>query len=240
MINKLKQLVKENRYNQQLILAHAREAEWASVYHDSIRGKAWLENLPLNIGRWAGNYAFFYVLHRILDEYKPLKILDLGLGESSKFISTYIKNQLHQSIHHIVEQDNNWLLAFQAKFELTANSTIYHCPLTQLEVNGNHVNSYQNFEETIKGDYDLYLVDGPLGSPRYSRYQITSLLNRLNTNKQFILVLDDYNREGEKDTAQAIRDLLNKKGITFYEGVYEGSKSLLVIATSAYRFTISM
>ena len=44
---------------------HTKEIEWAHIYHDSIRGKKPIEELGLNIGRWAGNYSFFYVLNRI-------------------------------------------------------------------------------------------------------------------------------------------------------------------------------
>ena len=32
-------------------LLQTKELEWAHIYHDSIRGKEWLENLPLNVGR---------------------------------------------------------------------------------------------------------------------------------------------------------------------------------------------
>ena len=52
------------------------ELVWAHRYHDSIRGSEFLEKLPLNIGRWAGNYTFFYVLSRTLMEYKPLKLIE--------------------------------------------------------------------------------------------------------------------------------------------------------------------
>jgi hypothetical protein len=78
MIKKIKQLIKENReFNRQRI-SHLKEIEWAHIYHDSIRGIEWIQGLSLNIGRWAGNYSFFYVLNRILMDYKPKNILELG------------------------------------------------------------------------------------------------------------------------------------------------------------------
>ena len=55
------------KYKQQQIalqkqnLLLTQELEWAHVFHDSIKGKPWLENLSLNIGRWAGSYSFFYI-----------------------------------------------------------------------------------------------------------------------------------------------------------------------------------
>src|SRR5690554_6195752 len=76
------------------------ENEWANIYHDSIRGNDELQQLSLKIGRWAGNYSFFFLVHRILKDFKPKKIVEFGLGESSKFISSYNKsvNNFH---HHI-------------------------------------------------------------------------------------------------------------------------------------------
>ena len=91
MISKIKSLIRENRARQKKILSQTRELEWAHIFHDSIRGKECLQNLPLNIGRWAGNYSLFYLLNRILMDYKPKSILEFGLGESSKFISTYLE-----------------------------------------------------------------------------------------------------------------------------------------------------
>ena len=110
MIKKIKSLINDFRENNKNIISllqlnhiQSKELEWAHIYHDSIRGKKHIENLSLNIGRWAGNYSFFYVLNRILNDYKPEKILDLGLGESSKLISTYLEHYLPNSTHTIVE-----------------------------------------------------------------------------------------------------------------------------------------
>jgi hypothetical protein len=93
MISKIKALIKENRNNHLMNSMLLKDLEWANIYRDSIRGKEWLEKLPLNVGRAAVNYNFFYVLNRILNDYKPNRILEFGLGESSKFISTYILNE---------------------------------------------------------------------------------------------------------------------------------------------------
>jgi len=122
MLKKIKALVKFNQaqnnriikqnndilhQNREIILQN-KEIIWSQIFHDSIRNKTSLKNLPLNIGRWAGNYSLFYVLFRILNDFKPKKILELGLGESSKFISVFIQNYLNDSIHLIIEQDESW------------------------------------------------------------------------------------------------------------------------------------
>lgn len=212
------------------------EIIWANVFHDSIRGIDYLENLPLNIGRWAGNYAFFYVLFRIMTDKKPKRIIEFGLGESSKFISTFVKNEFHENVHTIVEHDENWQKNFEKSFSLSEESEIVICPLITKNVKGFNVNSYQNIESTITEKYDLYVVDGPFGSERYSRYDIVGLLTHLEKGDDFIVVLDDYHRAGEKDTLADIENLLKEKGIASETGIYRGEKSVAVVVSEHNKY----
>jgi hypothetical protein len=246
-MNKIKAIINEFRANDKqfrLKLSELenqnREIEWAHIYHDSIRGKKWIEELPLNVGRWAGNYSFFYVLNRILSDYKPKKILDLGLGESSKVISTYIENYLTESSHMIVEQDNNWIDSFQERFKLSPNSKIIHCPIDTKEVNGFDVNLYQDFNKKIIEKFDLYIVDGPFGSERFSRYDIISLVERIDKEDQFIIMMDDTHRIGEQDTLNDIKKCLSSRDIKYYLGEYRGNKTVTLIASEKYKFSTSL
>lgn len=247
MINKIKQLINEFRANYKKIDSklvelenQGRELEWAHIYHDSIRGKKWLEELPLNVGRWAGNYSFFYVLNRILMDYKPKSILDLGLGESSKFISSYLDNYLQDTRHTIVEQNGEWINSFQEKFLLSTRSTIVHCPLVEGEIKGFINNSYDDFKEKITEKFDLYIVDGPFGSDRYSRYDVISLINKMEQEDQFIIMMDDTNRKGEQDTLNDIISCFNEMNIKYYLGEYKGSKAVTLIVSEKYKFATTM
>ena len=60
MINKIKRLLKENKERQKKIIAQNEELLWASIFHDSIKGKKGIENLPLNIGKLMN--TLFYVM----------------------------------------------------------------------------------------------------------------------------------------------------------------------------------
>ena len=247
MINKIKQLINEFRANYRMIDSklvelenQGRELEWAHIYHDSIRGKKWLEELPLNVGRWAGNYSFFYVLNRILMDYKPKSVLDLGLGESSKFISTYLDNYLLESRHIIVEQNEDWIKSFQEKVLLSKRSVIVHCPLKEIEIKGFRSNSYDGFKEKITEKFDLYIIDGPFGSDRFSRYDIVSIVDKMKLEDQFIIMMDDTNRKGEQDTLSDILNSLNTKNIKFYLGEYKGTKAVTLIVSENYKFATTM
>ena len=123
MIKKIKKVIIDNKLSQKEIMLQLKEIEWGLIFQDSIKGNQALKNLSLNIGRWSGNYSFFYVLNRILADYKPLSILEIGLGESTKFISTFIENDTNSANHLIIEQNQDWINSFNEKFKLSNNSS---------------------------------------------------------------------------------------------------------------------
>ncbi len=233
LIMKIKEIVNRN-------FMQNKELEWAHVYHDSIRGKSWLESLPLNVGRWAGSYAFFYILNRILAEHRPASVLEMGLGESSKFVSTFLERELHDSKHVVIEQSPEWRDAFRERFKLSDRSEVAICELTQKDVKGHSSNCYADIEAFAEEKFDLYLVDGPFGSPRYSRYDMVRLANNFQPGDEFIMIVDDYQRPGEFESAQDLLAMLKQKSIKTYQGVYEGNATVLVIATEQYKHAATL
>lgn len=247
MIDKLKSFLKKIESNQEKIIndlrlnhSQSKEIEWGLIYHDSIRGKAWLEELPLNVGRWAGNYSFFYILNRILNDFQPKNILEHGLGESTKMISAYLDNYLLESNHTVVEQSIDWINAFNKRFNLSERTKIIECKLITKQIKNHIVNSYKNYESKINTKFDLYVIDGPFGSNRFSRYDIIFLIEKVEVNDEFIIIFDDANREGEIDTYSEILTILNNKGIKTYSEIYSGNKSSIVISTEKYKFATSL
>jgi hypothetical protein len=212
------------------------ELEWAHIYKETIRGRKWLEELGISPGRWAGNYSFLYILTRVLIDYKPSRILEFGLGESSKLISACISNELQSSNHVVLEQSAEWIETFKTRYKLANNTSILHLPLIEISVNNYLVNSFKGIE-VVKDSFELYIVDGPFGSDRYSRYDICLLAANFSEGDEFIIIIDDYNRIGEKDTANALLEIFQKKGINVVTGVYSGNKSQIIIATERYKYS---
>ncbi|MBU2952150.1 hypothetical protein KO493_15725 [Tamlana agarivorans] len=235
----IKTIIDENRRLHQENKAHLKELEWANIYHDSIRGKKELQNLSLNIGRWAGNYTFFYILNRILTDYKPNSIIELGLGESSKFISVFIENYSKDTSHLIIEESSDWRDSFNSNFKLFQNSKIEVCNLVTKQVRGVETNGYDQIENFTNSKFDLYIVDGPLGSLNYSRYDILKFVENLGASDDFIIIVDDYHRNGEKETANELATLFDAKKIKINTAVYAGVKSLIVFATEKYKYATS-
>lgn len=240
MIKKIKRVFNELKVNQTKIIAQNNELLWSSIFHDSIKGKPHLENLSLNIGRWAGNYAFFYVLNRILNDYQPKRILEFGLGESSKFVSTFLEHELPSSNHLIIEQSEDWKESFGMRFKLFKNSQVLVCPLEQRMIQGFASNFYKDLDIVVDGVFDLYIVDGPFGSKNFSRYDIVDMMQRVDQNNEFIIIFDDFNRKGEKDTFNALLDLFKEKNITIYTANYSGDKDVMVLGTEKYKFITTL
>jgi len=240
LINEFRVKINKIQVDQDTIINQNNELEWANIYHDTIRSRKWLQDISLSPGRWAVNYSFLYFLTRILIDCKPNKIIEFGLGESSKIISSFLQNELNNSTHLIVEQSIDWIDSFSSRFQLSKNSNILYLELEKQIINGFSVNTYKNINEKINDTFDLYVVDGPLGSDRYSRYDIISLAERLDPKNEFIIIMDDYNRQGEQDTTADLIALLNKKGILTFNGRYAGNKAQKIIVTQKYKYVITM
>lgn len=106
-IRNLKELVKKT-------VNSISELQWANVFHDTIQGYEWYNVSSLSLGRWAVGYNYAYAVSRILQEIHPRSILELGLGQSTKIISSYVeyyrgKNPEGMGIYDIVEHNKEWV-----------------------------------------------------------------------------------------------------------------------------------
>lgn len=199
------------------------EPYWANVYHDTIIGSDWLHNKSISPGRWAVSYIVLYVLYRILDEIKPQSILECGLGQSSKLTIQYADS--HKAKLTICENDSKWLSFFQKQFP-TADKYTKILDTEMMHVVPEYESrTYAGFKSAIKNKkFDLVLIDGPRGSEHYSRPEILDIVENLD--KSFVILLDDMNRIGEKESWNLLKQKLNDKGIDFIDRVYSSDKSL--------------
>ena len=216
------------------------ELIWAKVWDDTKRGVDWIEELPsISPGRWAVGYNYIYVLTRILKDRKPLKILDLGLGISSTIISHYCSKN-DNIIHDIVEQDEDWATFYKKNNQLSPYTTIHILKCLEKEYKGNIINFYDDFNSVVNNKkYDFISIDGPKGSERFSRRDIVDYIPEILA-EDFIILMDDTNRIGEKDTINEIINKLETNNIEFYEGSYESIKNCHVIASKNNKFFCSL
>jgi hypothetical protein len=123
---------------------------------------------------------------------------------------------------------------------LSIKSEILHLPIETKIIKEFPVSCYQEIKDKVKGLFDLYIVDGPFGSPNFSRYDICLLSESFNRNDEFIIIIDDAHRKGEKETVGELINNLNSNGIKTYSGTYHGAKDQVLIATEKYKLTTTL
>ena len=226
-----------------LIENQLKEINWANIFNSAITGSTWFNNIPLNVGRWAANYSLFYVLYRILNEINPQNVLELGLGETTKMIQAYKQYQNNEAFCITIEQDNDWI-------EMRLNNGISNdyinvlkTELKKIKVKDFDTLVYDDLTNKLKNlnkKFNLILIDGPWGSPNYSRYDVVGILETGLIADDFIIIMDDYNRRGEQETINELMDKLTEHNYNFITGKYVGDKSQIVIASSRFKYLESL
>lgn len=223
-------------------IGFAHENNWGIIFNNTISGSDWLKQTNFSLGRWAIGYQCAYVLYRILDEAKPQKILELGLGQSTKFISQYASAN-HDVEHLIVENNFDWITFFKSNYEISANSEIIQCDwgFTDFE-SAENVRIFEGLEEKIADKkFNLIMIDAPLGSDmkEFSRIDVLKKLPEC-LDSSFIILIDDVERTGEKNTFNAMKDKLAVSEIKYNTGIYHGKKSVGVIVSEDLKFITTM
>ena len=238
---KIRRAIKYFRY----IDRNVTECLWAHRFHDFLASISWtnIKSLKLKPGRWAVGYNFMFVALRILDTYEPNSFLEFGLGESSKLFEEYIKNYKKDAKHVIVEHDKEWVEAFQKKYELSKNATIHWIELDANERTGRFKYRKDRLKQCIKDQkFEMIVIDGPWGSERFgmkSRDDIVEFIPQC-LEKDFIIILDDYDRMGEKRTVREIVKKLERHGIGYCVGKYEGECDVFIIASSSRKLCATL
>lgn len=219
-------------------IAYIHECYWANIFRDTIQNSEWLQNKSFSPGRSALSYVSLYVLYRILNDIKPNNILECGLGQSSRMTIQYV--DFYKKNLMVFEDNKDWLEFFSLQFP-TAKKYTHIYDLDYINIDPNEKSRvYTGFKSDLEGKkFDLIIVDGPLGSPKYSRAQLLNFLDYINPNN-FIILLDDYNRLGEQQTFEKAKEILDSKGIKFLAGSYSSDKSIGVLVSTNYKFLLTL
>lgn len=140
------------------------------------------------------------------------------MGQSTKMIGLYSK-YFPECVHKVVEHDENWINFFCKTFQMPENSEAIQLDILDKDVEFNgrtsNVTTYVNFKETLSNEkYDFICIDGPYGfrSPEYSRIDVLNLLPDC-LQDSFIIMIDDVDRIGEKNSFMHMEGMLKSHGI---------------------------
>lgn len=211
----------------------------SAKFDDTIRGCPWFKQTNLSAGGWASDYGLMYTLFRILNDTHPKRILEFGLGQSSKLIHQYA-NYFDDTYALTYEHDNKWIDFFKKGLFEQYEINIHTTELEETSYKGENTLTYKNnCKELIGQKFDLILIDAPFGSPKYSRSQILSIVPDCLSNS-FCIIMDDYNRKGEQETINELKDILHHNRIEFNEKCFSYSKQHYLICSSDNNFLISI
>lgn len=140
----------------------------------------------------AANYGLLSLVTRIVSENRITRILDIGAGQTSLLLDALAK-QFPIEITTL-ESDAQWAAHITAKVA----HRVVHSPLAQREVSGRSVLGYSDISN-LAGPFDLIIIDGPMGTDRFSRWAALEILAGFRA-PEFIAIFDDAERDGERDT----------------------------------------
>ena len=183
-----------------------------------------------------------YVLYRVLNEFHPSNILELGLGQSTKMISQYVL--YHDDVHHkIIEHDHDWITFFMNSNHLSNRTKLIQKEIIETTFNGkDKIRCYKNFENDIVLDkYDLIFIDAPIGGDmkNYSRVDTLSIIPEC-LKDSFVIMMDDLDRSGERNTLKLFEDKLQTNNIHYKKGLYSGKSDTTLLCSSDFSFLVSL
>ena len=213
------------------------ELQYSVVLNQSWIDSEWVKNKSFSLRLGSSNYSFIYSLFKILDEIAPLRILEFGLGQTTKLTSQYVNNKNTNAALDIVEHDNDWINEFSGQITLTNNIKIYHKNLIKFEINGVETDKYDDLSDIVTDKkYDLIIIDGPFGFDRiYPRTNILDLIPN-NLAENFVIILDDAERKGEQNTANLIFNKLDACNIQYEKSYKKGLKTQLIISSTNHKY----
>ena len=183
-----------------------------------------------------------YALYRVLNEAKPKSILELGLGQSTRMIAQYAMHTPGVE-HTVVENNPSWIDFFSADFPISEATNVQKLdcvmqPFKEVE----KVRVFDRFKETFTGKkFNLIFIDAPLGGDLkvYSRVDVLSILPEC-LEEDFVIMLDDYNRSGERGTVKEMLACLNVHKIPYRTHAYAGEKTVYLICSASLGWFASM
>jgi len=220
----------------------ALETLWANRFNNTVIESDWLKLKTFSPSGWGAGYSFLYILYRVMRDIKPKKILEIGLGETTRIISQYCKE--HQNVeHYVVEDDSEWVAFFSQGYDVPNNTKIVQLPLMyQPYKESESVRVYKGFKDHfVNGKYDLICIDGPSsqGMELYTRIDSLSILPG-SLADSFIILVDDYNRIAEQNMVKDILFKLEEAVIPYRSHVYKGIKQTIIICSENLKFLVSL
>lgn len=233
--------VQRDNFNRSL----TKELQYAFIFNNSIKDSNWVKNQNFSLVNAAANYSFMYSLYRILNDARPKNILELGLGQTTKLTAQYV-NYFKDTNLTILEGDEEWIDIFSNQLTLSDNIKIHKLNLEEFIYEDSISIRFKDISHIVNNcKFDLIIIDGPQGFTvdkdgnnhdlKYSRTNIWQLVPN-NLSEEFIIIMDDYNRIGEQNTMNHVKELIHENSIEIGEYTSYGLKAQHAVFTNKYKY----
>jgi predicted O-methyltransferase YrrM len=203
-----------------------RELVYQGIVHREL-DRLGFGDTPFYPVRSAATYSYLYLLLRIAQELPPLRVLELGAGQSTVLLDRLARTLPLTCV--TLESDSDWLARVRADVALD----VRHAPLVPLTIRGYASSVYDPQALSADERFNVLLVDGPRASPRRSRWGALQFLERLEDD--FLLVFDDAERRGELDTIGALLQVLDDRAVSYRTYLQRSINSQFLIATGRFQ-----
>ena len=184
------------------------------------------------VGGWSVGAPLYMILILLIDRHDELKIIEFGSGQSSLFFKQV--SELHTSKikrHVVVEHDRQF-----AQRSIDFGIDVKIAPVTQWEGGSRYDLPLEMLGEATEV-FNVFVIDGPFGSRRLSRNNIFEFIESNQLPRDFVIIVDDTERAGERETEMMIMRLLRESGHNPIRRRYQGEKMCTVIACKGGEFS---
>ena len=168
----------------------------------------------------------------------------MGLGQTTKLTSQYAK-YFDDAKLTVLESDEDWIENFSKNLEISDNIRIVNIDVETFEYNNTINLRFKDIDKIVESEkYDLIIIDAPRGFMEkdgknelldYSRANIWQLIPS-NLSDDYIIIMDDYERKGERNTMNHAKELLKENNKETFSYTAKGLKTQHAIFTEKYRF----
>lgn len=235
ILDKQQENVKTLQVQNDRLKLQCAELNFRNVLIETISTSEWLKCRAFTLRGGAANYSFIFSLYMILDLIKPENILEFGIGQTSLVTTQFAK--FYDKDLTIVEHNQDWIDIFSKKLDIGDKTKIAHKNLINFLCDGEHSEKYESLDDITKDKkFNLIIIDGPIGVGRkYPRTNILDLIPQ-NLSENFVIILDDAERDGEKNTANLIFKALDENNILYSKSYKSALKTQLIISSLNYDF----
>lgn len=166
-LKKFGEFKKEFVQEQKELVAHFEE-NCMTAFTAAVHGSTWFTRQALSLGEKNSrevSWKYLLVLYRLLDEYRPKKILELNLGQSTKVTAQYATK--FQASHTLLEHDRERVEHYLRCWDIPWGNTVIQGSNLLLINHADHADMtgvvYERMEALTKDQkYNLFLLKCPV------------------------------------------------------------------------------